>query len=329
MKILVLSDLWLPFPGGAERYIANVTDALVARGHDVHILTSYAKAKSALPMTICDIPVYEKHEAGARIIELFLCDYKPDLILTHHFFVGEFAQEFSRWSGRFCSYPFIEIIHNRRRHPDAAFAIFNSQFTADRCGYRDGDIVMLPPASRKVVMNHWPFSDDLLPIREKAAYIGHIKPLGGKGIAMTYQLASIMPERKFLVLRGEWQGGEDIRRLPNIEFMEPCDDIRDFYSRCRIVLMPSSNEDAGTVPQECALNGIPCISSNVGGLPETNAGGIVLPPGDVYSWITEICKLDHPEQYKQIVESQRKHIASLHWEEKFDEIDRRVRECVK
>lgn len=329
MKILVLSDLWLPFPGGAERYIANVTDALVARGHEVHILTSYAKAKSALPMTIADIGVYERHEQGADLLSTAIhclwgdegCSlddmYHWDCVLSHHFFMGEFPDVFAA-----SFIPFIEIIHNRQRHPDAAFAIFNSQYTADRCGFREGDIVMLPPASPRVKF-------DRALAFPPPEYIGHIKPLGGKGIALTYQLAAIMPERKFLVLRGEWQDGEDIRRLPNVEFMEPCDDIREFYSRCRVVLMPSLSEDAGTVPQECALNGIPCISSNVGGLPETNAGGVVLPPDDVYSWVTEVCKLDHPEQYKQIVESQRKHIASLRWEEKFDEIDRRVRECAK
>ena len=45
VKIVCLSDLWLPFPGGAERYIANISQALIDRGHEVHVLTSYAPAK--------------------------------------------------------------------------------------------------------------------------------------------------------------------------------------------------------------------------------------------------------------------------------------------
>jgi len=111
-----------------------------------------------------------------------------------------------------------------------------------------------------------------------------------------------------------------------VEFMEPCDDIRDFYSRCRLVLMPSLSEDAGTVPQECAVNSIPCISSNVGGLPETNFGGIVLPPDDPYPWITEICKLDHEDYRKEIVWRQQGYVKSLDWEKRYDEINERIKQ---
>jgi len=321
-RILVLSDLWMPFPGGAERYIFNVTNALVARGHDVHILTSYAKAKSDLPMTIKDIGVYERQEQGERIIhDFYLLEYQPDVILTHHFFAGAFAELLTAIKNEYGT-PFIEIIHNRPRHPDAAFAIFNSQYTADRAGFREGDLVMLPPATEECVAPQNFFNN----LRYKnQVYIGHVKPLGGKGIALTYQLARAMPERKFLILRGEWQDGEDIQRLPNVEFMEPVDDIREFYAKCRIVLMPSLSEDAGTIPQECALNGIPCISSNVGGLPETNAGGIVLPVEAVPIWEGMIEHLDASLFYSQVVAHQRKYVIFLNFPARFDEIDRKVR----
>lgn len=331
MKILVLSDLWHPFPGGAESYIRRVTEFLASAGHEIHILTSYAKAKASLPMTIRDIGVYGRHAHGVQVIESVLAEQKPDLILTHHFFCGEFASELSRWG-----IPFVEISHNRPRHPDARLTIFNSEFTASRCNRRPDDIVLLPPIDKSCVA----FSGIAQFFRP---YIGHIKPLGGKGIALTYKLAEYFLRRnrefdhgnpvklqKFLVLRGEWQDGEDIRQLPNVEFMEPVDDIREFYSKCRLVLMPSLSEDAGTVPQECAANRIPCISSNVGGLPETNQGGVILAPGEEnwLLWADAIHDLGWREGYDALVRRREWYTNVYNWPKRLKEIEGRIRQCV-
>jgi glycosyltransferase involved in cell wall biosynthesis len=344
MRIGIISDLWLNFPGGAERYVANVAQALLDRDHEIHVLTSYAPAVAAhcTTMTIIDIGVNSRRAEGAVVIKNWITAGSFDLLITHHYFAGVFADEIFNRGSCGCdgikAIPIVEIIHNRQRNWKAALAIFNSEYTAVRCGRQEKDMVMLPPAGVDCVIKcicGWQESKGQrtsifcprCDISHK--YIGHIKPLGGKGIALTYQLAVLMPDRKFLILRGEWQDGEDIRSLPNVSFMEPVGDIREFYAKCRLVLMPSLSEDAGTVPQECALNGIPCISSNVGGLPETNGGGIVLPPDCVSDWIIEICKLDHPEYYREIAERQKTFIMSQNWDKQFDELDRRIKEIVK
>lgn len=322
MKILVLSDLWLPFPGGAERYVSNICRALKSRGHTIWILTSYAWAEFEKEefdaAWIKDIGVGERHTEGAELIWMFVQWLKPQLILTHHYFAGEFANELPRWA------PFVEIVHNRYRHPAAKLAVFNSAYTAQRCGFQDRDLVTLPPAGPSVV------SSD---IADQRTAIGHIKPLAnlpmngrlyGKGIDLTYRLARIMIDRRFLVLRGEWQAGERIVSLPNVEYLEPVRDIRDFYARCRLVLMPSGSEDAGTVPSECALNGIPCISSDVDGLPETNGGGIRLPLDDIQPWLEEIERLDQPEYYTKVAARQSEYVGSLNWPAQFDTLSNRI-----
>jgi glycosyltransferase involved in cell wall biosynthesis len=110
-----------------------------------------------------------------------------------------------------------------------------------------------------------------------------------------------------VILRGEWQDLEVIRPAPNIEFMEPVDDIREFYARCRMVLVPSLSEDAGTVAQEATLNGLPCLSTNVGGLLETNRGGVLFHKVDgPETWVAAIRSMDPQLHYLSIVKSQRK-----------------------
>jgi glycosyltransferase involved in cell wall biosynthesis len=349
MRIAFISDLWQPlFPGGAERYMKNLAEALAQRGHDIYVITSYNKAKPSFPHTIQSFPVGEARLLGLEQIQRIAWAYKPDLLVTHHYFAGEFPELFSM------GIPCLEVVHSRQRNPKAAMAVFNSRYTADRCDFREGDMVILPPAGNDIWACGHPQIEKIGDISScdvcrmewnhketpvLKCCIGHIKPIPnrlwkgqwyGKGIELTYRLARIMPERKFLVLRGEWQDVEYIKRWPNVEFMEPIDDIREFYARCRLVVMPSGSEDAGTVPQECAINGIPCISSNVGGLIETNIGGITLPVHDFESWLKEIAKLDNREYYDEIVRRQRLAIATMNWPARFDELDAKLRAiCAK
>ena len=332
MKILVLSDCWPNFPGGAETYMRNMTLELVKRGHELEVLTSYEPARSEdkFKLTYISIPVYAQHDKGRDIIWSKVQSFIPRVIITHHFFAGEFAEIFKDWA-----VPAIEVIHSRVRNPHAKLAVFNSNYTANTPGQLrlPQDMVILPMANPDTKAD------------THGDCIGHIKPIGGKGIMMTYALAKRFPNRKFLILRGEWQGAETmISGCPNIEYMEPVKDIRDFYKRCRLLLMPSEREEAGTVPFEATLNGIPCISSDVMGLPETNRGGIILPinnrPWDnemplhpdmesIARWQQEIERLDSPAYYNEVVERQRNFMASVPWAGLYDEFSSKIEEVVR
>ena len=304
MKILFISDLWTPFPGGAEYYIANLAMELQNRGNQVHVLTGYHTARQP------GIRITAKSIDDAKTITDFIQEVKPDCLFTHHHF-AHFYEEAIFGAGL----PVFQLVHSRPRIARAALAIFNSQYTADRNGHKEGDMIILPPAGQNIVA---PTHGDLL---------GMVKPLAGKGIDFLYRIAYRMQNRKFLVLRGEWQDIEDIRWLPNVEFMEPVNDMRDFYSRVRVMLMPSESEDAGTIPQEAALNGLPCVSTPVGGLPETNKGGIIIPK-DEELWMAAIEKLDDVAYYREVVDRQKAYVDSLDWHGKFDKLNGRMREIV-
>lgn len=314
MKILVISDLWPPFPGGAERLVFNVARELRKRGHEIGVFTSYAARQTfdSIEPVWADIGVNDRRAEGAKVLLDHIHRVKPDAILTHHFFAYTFEREIFD-----LPLPVVQIVHNGRRLPGAALAVFNSEWTASQpgSGRRPEDLVILPPAYSDIIVARAPGADR----------IGFVKPIPHKGVELVYALAKRMPDRKFLVLRGEWQTLEIIEQIPNVEFVGPVDDVRDFYRECRVVLMPSLTEDAGTIPQECALNGIPCVSTNVQGLNETNGGGIRREPNHVGQWMAAIESLDDPAFYAATVDRQIEHLARFAWDAKFDALDAALR----
>ena len=81
-------------------------------------------------------------------------------------------------------------------------------------------------------------------------------------------------------------------------------------------------------PQESAMNGIPCLSTNIMGLEETNEAGIRLPAEPIF-WVDQINALDDETYYKKIVEREREHLASFEWEKKMEQIHNYIQSCRK
>lgn len=277
-RVLVLSDLWLPFPGGAERLIYNVARYLQADGHQVHAITGYENAASLAdgpPLTqALDVPLTA--DGWLRLAGL-IEQHDPDVVLVHHLWGRVFGAQLGQL-GR----PLVHLVENGDRIPEADVAVFISRYVARQTSQRVGDLVLWPWAEPDVVADrHGPA-------------VGFIKPYPHKGADRVYRIATAMPDRQFVVLRGEWPTEELLPGvdLPNVEFMPPVADMRDFWRRVRLVLAPSVSEDAGTVAQEATANGLPCISTNVGGLAETNPGGVQLDPETpTYRWVQAINRL--------------------------------------
>lgn len=310
VRVLVLSDLWPPFPGGAERLIFNLARDLYRRGVDVEVLTGYGPAQrfDGPPLTVVDFGVEENQPAGARDLLAYLDVHRPDVILTHHYYAHQFRNELAG-----CGIPLVQVVLNGRRHDGVSLAVYISEHVKATCGdAHPQDLVFTPPAFDDVVA------------AEHGDAIGFIKPYPHKGVELVYKIARRLRDRRFVILRGEWQDLERIQELDNIEFLEPVVDIRDFWSRVRIVLMPSLSEDAGTVAQEATMNGVPCISSDVDGIRETNGGGIRLPTDNISRWINAIRLLDSPNQYRRVVERQRAYLDSLDHRGALDEFAARV-----
>lgn len=294
-RVLVLSDLWQPFPGGAERLMFNLGRDLMRRGVAVSVLTEYARARQfdGPPVSYRVIGVFDHRDEGAAVVREVVADVKPDAIVVHHLFAFQFEAELREFAA--AGIPVVQVVLNNRRLDFVAFAVWISRHVMETVGGAGPhDLVIHPPVF-----------DDVVAERHGDA-IGFIKPIPHKGVELVYAIAAAMPDRKFLVLRGEWQTLEVLSDLPNVEYMEPVDDMRDFYSRVRVVLVPSITEDAGTVGQEATANEIPCVSSRAGGLEETNAGGILIGSRDIRHWLDAINLLDDPGAYARCVAAQRR-----------------------
>lgn len=307
--VLCLSDLWPPFPGGAERLMFNLARHLQHAGHDVHVLTGYEAARQhdGPPVHVAPIGVFDERDAGAAIVRQALVDLQPDVILAHHLYAYEFELELLA-SG----IPLVHVVLNGHRIEGASLAVFISEWVARQADRQPHDLVITPPVFDDVIA------------AEHGSAIGFVKPLPHKGIDLLYRIARLLPRRRFVVLRGEWQTLEVIRPARNITFLEPVVDMRDFWAKCRMVLMPSLSEDAGTVAQEATVNGLPCISSDVGGLAETNGGGVLLAPMDAHRWVTAIKELDDPARYRMVVDRQTTHLAATDQTGRLDELAARI-----
>src|SRR5258708_1510320 len=269
MKILFLSDLWLPFPGGAERYVFNLARQVRSAGNEVQALTSYEKSESVAGIEAIRREILGQHttvskQEREKVLREQIKSLDPNVIFVHRFFAQEYVDVLRSFQPKI---KLIEVVHQHRYIPEADFTIYNSEYTKSHNNSSGPHEIIIPPI--------WAADTQ---VEEKIDHrIGFVKPLEGKGAGLFYSIVEKFPMQQFLVLRGEWQSIEDYRpQLTNVKFIEPVKEMKEFYAQCDITLVPSVREDAGTIPQESAFNEIPCISSRTMGLLETNAGGIIV-----------------------------------------------------
>lgn len=138
--ILCFSDLWPPFPGGAERLMFNIARHLLRRAQSIHTLTGY---EAALPLdgpevTALDINGWD--QVAAVIDEL-----EPDVILTHHHYAMKFETELVA-----TGLPIVQVVLNGRRLAGANLAVYISEWVRETVGGAlPQDLVITPPAVRR------------------------------------------------------------------------------------------------------------------------------------------------------------------------------------
>lgn len=105
-------------------------------------------------------------------------------------------------------------------------------------------------------------------------FVMAVSPCPEKGLAVLLALARRLPDVAFAAVTTQWSGAPSVdvlRSLPNMTVLAPHDDVDVIFKQTRVLLAPSLwQECCPLVVMESLLRGIPCVSSDVCGLPEAN-----------------------------------------------------------
>jgi glycosyltransferase involved in cell wall biosynthesis len=94
------------------------------------------------------------------------------------------------------------------------------------------------------------------------------------------EITVVAEERPGQGLDPEWKR---LRALPSppVRIVGKMDDVRPFYARCDVLLVPSLEESFGRVAVEAMLNGVPVVASDIPALRQVvGGGGLLFPVGD-------------------------------------------------
>jgi glycosyltransferase involved in cell wall biosynthesis len=243
------------------------------------------------------------------IMNLF---YWADVVFTH--------LDYTKWTIHMAAMhkkPVFHLIHNTQPRPpiiDAEkpqYIIYNSESSRKLLGYKHDSFVLLPPVDYRDYEG------------EKGDAITLINLNENKGADIFFRLAEIMPERRFIGVKGSYDYQltgkildeekkavnsaegfikviNKVDKTPkNVELWGKQQDIREVYKQTRILLMPSRYESFGRTATEAMSSGIPVICTATFGLVENcgRAGIYIQNRDNLDEWIEAINKLDRKAEY--------------------------------
>ena len=320
MRILFAVGRVIPplFIGGAEVSLRILANKLIKKGHQVHIIGSFA---------------HPRHGESEHYSQLILNDLKFDSISTHQISKGHYAYNYNgitceimpqkllvRKCGDYLqshkpdivitmlegAEEFINIskemktkvalwIHDvfpnniQALNASPSYSLYTSEFVKNRCEleYQTNGILFYPPFER-------PHTTKINKgIRRQ--HITMINPIPEKGGKTFIELAKSMCDQKFLAVEG-WRKSElfDHTIPDNLEYFRKTINLEPIWNMTKILLVPSKlNEGFGRVVVEAGYFGVPSIALNVGGLPEAiGCGGVVLNSDNRHEWEDAISHIE-------------------------------------
>lgn len=203
-------------------------------------------------------------------------------------------------------YPFLRRnFEDYRQGAEAATRVIaNSSFTAsliDELLGVEADIIY-PPIDLDTYRVEYEGDGFITMVNPRAVY---------KGADVFLDIASALPDEKFLLVGTLPSRAleERAERLPNMTHWGWREDMREVYSRTKLVVVPSRWEEPfGRVPAEAMVSGIPCVVSYRGGLPEVvgQTGEIVSDVSSTEAWVDAIeraLRAHDPEAQKDRAEN--------------------------
>ena len=302
MKILLLSEFFWPYVGGAERLGARLATDLRRHGHELLVITSHDQLNLPDEESYCGIPIRRfafrdtlKCGDPAGVLALrkrvagLIDSFAPDLIHLYQLGISAFFQ-----LDTLCSYPapLIVSLHNdlypsQLRERNSLFLrLFHAAAWITSCSHSalDQTLELDPELGNKASLIHNGFE---LPAATPAPYpeeslrllcVGRLVRDKGfdtalrglanitsrfPGVRMT--IAGDGPERAALE---ELAAGLGLHGYVSFAGLVAPDRVPGLLDEANIVLMPSRREGLPVVALEAACAARPVVASRTGGLAE-------------------------------------------------------------
>ena len=283
LRILAIVHMGAPLHGaGAEWYLQDVLRWLAEHGHESTVHVTRGRGEWELDGV--------RYAGAGTFASADAAD--ADVLLTHLDVTGKAIQV-----ARAARKPLVHLVHNDRQlahwrvQPrDAALVVFNSRWIARAAGWIGPQVVVPPPvfASR--------YEGD-----REGGSISLLNLCELKGGPLLFELASMLPGRRFLAVKGAYGDQAIPRRVPpNVEVLANQPDVLRVYRRTRLLLMPSSYESWGRCSVEAGAAGIPVIAHPTPGLLESvGPSAVFCDRADAEQWVRAIEELDDPVEYER------------------------------
>lgn len=285
MRILATSLGFYPgYTAGAEEMLRAVLVYLISQGHECTVL---APKGSTEPEGVVDgIRVLYGKRDKEEVNQLYKnCDW----VITYLNATEEACLQAERYSKPVCH--MMHFNWDSKQYGicehNCQLMIFNSYNMWEKTGLLNiPTAVAYPPVfSKKYKVKTTRETSTLINLN------------GNKGGDILHHLSLLMPEEKFLGVKGSY--GEQIVKPGNhIEYIEQQPDITEVYKRTGILLVLSGLETWGRVAIEAACSGIPVIATKTPGLQEAlGDAGIFIDRKNIYTIQKAIQKLRSDKEY--------------------------------
>lgn len=267
---------------GAEKVAHELLKFLQSKGHDVRVLHNRSEEMYSFE----GIPVLPKTK---HVLEQYMW---ADVVFTHLDY-AKLSTHLARMTKKplyFFSHNSSEFYNEMVNNNYNTRVVYNCAAIKEILNYNAPSFILHPPCD-------WRYYD--VSETAKPEYITLINLNENKGGEQFYEIASRMPDKKFLGVTGSYDH-QIIKELPNVTILEKMVDIRPVYERTRILLMPSEYESWGRTATEAMCSGIPVLATPTFGLKENiGEGGIFIDDRDnIDEWVKQIESLDDEIEYK-------------------------------
>lgn len=276
MRVLAVTPHYLPHSRvGAWIATHRFLQHLATLGHDTAVLSlRYRGEPYAVDSVVVESGVLGRHSSRPAW---------ADVIISHAGDGGiglSYAADYGK--------PSVRMVHGHGYGEigETDLAVFNSYSLLGASGWSGRSIVCHPPT----------FPDEHR-VEQAGSSITIVNCTQDKGIKAAWRVAEQMPDRPFLGVKGGY-GHQVTPRCSNFTVVPITKDMRTVWAQTRVLLAPSIFETWGMVGVEALASGIPVIAHPTPGLQESlGDAGIFVDRDDTDGWVTQLRRLEDPDEY--------------------------------